>query len=103
MADDPSKPAEYEYTVEIGPVRCSYHLASAQWNRHELFVSLLKSTLPPGYISRKEAEALADAIIAATRQDVGPSHDHEAGSILTKVPDRESEGQALTEASQTDE
>lgn len=59
-----------KYLVSVAPVRCGYTLASAQWDRNDLALGLMKATEPPGWIHRKEAEAFADAIIAATNQDV---------------------------------
>lgn len=67
MSDVPDRK---NYTVSLPPVRCDYTLASARWSRDDLVLSLMKATEPPGWIHRKEAEALADAMIAATGQVV---------------------------------
>ena len=63
-------PPDRFYTVEIKPVPCRYTLASARWHREDLVAGLLRATEPQAWISRAEAEALADSIIAATGQKV---------------------------------
>jgi len=59
-----------KHTVRLESVQCDFTLASAKWNRIELIRGLLRATDPPNWIERVEAECPADAIIAATGQDV---------------------------------
>lgn len=63
---------ETKYIVNAQPVLCGYTLSSARCDRNELVLGLMKATAPPGWIMRSEAETLADAIIAATDNDVVP-------------------------------
>lgn len=63
-------PPERFYAIAIEPVPCGYTLASARWHREDLIVGLMKAAEPQGWVSRGEAEALADRIIAATGQEV---------------------------------
>ncbi|MGA8476257.1 MAG: hypothetical protein WB681_14495 [Candidatus Cybelea sp.] len=75
MASDATP--EREYVVAIEPLRCSWTLASAKWDRSKLMDALMDAVEPqcasksyPVGALPDAIIALADAIIAATGQEV---------------------------------
>jgi hypothetical protein len=72
------EPDSSKHIVSLEPVHCGFKLASAKWNRIELVRGLMRATDPPNWIERDDAEALADAITAATGQNVPELRDRHA-------------------------